>query len=59
MKVLAICIKTYIAEEDLDDFLEGRIKSLNEKNIFRKGKEYMVIAEYYDKRYFKLVENVS
>lgn len=59
MKVLAICIKTYIAEDDLDDFLEGRIKSLNEENIFRKGKEYMVIAEYYDKRYFKLVENVS
>ena len=55
MKVLAICIKTYIAEDDLDAFLEGRIKSLNEENIFRKGKEYLVVKEYYDKRYFKLL----
>jgi hypothetical protein len=59
MKVLAICIKTYIAEDDLDQFLNGEIRILTEDSIFRKGQEYYVIAEYYNKKYFKLVENVS
>jgi hypothetical protein len=59
MKVLAICIKTYIAEDDLQEFLDGERKSLNEENIFREGKEYLVIEKYYDKKYFRLVENAS
>ena len=59
MKVLAICIKTYIEEDDLQEFLDGERKSLNEENIFREGKEYLVIEKYYDKKYFKLVEQVS
>ena len=30
MKVLAICIKTYIEEDDLQEFLDGERKSLND-----------------------------
>jgi len=55
MKVLAICIKTYIAEDDLQEFLDGKRKSLTQESVFFEGKKYFVIKEYYDKRYFKLL----
>jgi hypothetical protein len=55
MKVKAICIKTYIEEYALYNFIEGTIESLNKDNLFIKGKEYIVIKEWYDKDYFKLL----
>ena len=58
MKVLAICIKSYIDEDALREFLDGKKRSLNVYNLFRKGQEYYVVEKYYNKKYFKLVENL-
>jgi hypothetical protein len=59
MKVLAICIKTYIQEDDLQEFLDGTRESLSQESIMREGKEYLVIEKYYNKKYFRLVESAS
>ena len=56
MSVLAVCKKTYINEDDLREFLEGKTKTLYQQSVFRKGQEYIVIKEYYNKKYFKEVE---
>ena len=55
-KVLAICIKSYISEDDLDLFLEGELEILTQENVFRKGQTYLVFPQYYDKNYFKLID---
>tara|TARA_R110000822_G_scaffold103756_3_gene230469 strand:+ start:354 stop:527 length:174 start_codon:yes stop_codon:yes gene_type:complete len=55
MQVKAICLKSYIQEDDLRDFLEGKILFLSQDNVFIKGKEYLVVDKYYNKKYFKLI----
>jgi hypothetical protein len=42
----AICIKTYIQEDD-DDNIQRYIK----------GRTYTVVVKYYDKRYFKIIKD--
>ena len=59
MKKLAICLKTFLDEEDLDRFLNDELKNITDIGVFRKGQQYMVVEKYYDKNYFKLVEEIS
>tara|TARA_R110000823_G_scaffold3614_1_gene13706 strand:+ start:328 stop:513 length:186 start_codon:yes stop_codon:yes gene_type:complete len=51
----AICIKSYVDEEDLRLFIEGEITNLTKKSIIKEGFEYLV-ARHYDPEYFKLIE---
>lgn len=53
-KVKAICIKQYIDEDDLYNYNEGEI-SFNEIKHYEKGKEYLVMKNYYDKNYYELI----
>ena len=52
----AICIKSYVDEEDLRLFIEGELKVLTESSIFREGYEYLVQEVYYDRKYFTLIK---
>jgi len=55
-KVLAICLKTYLDEEDLESFLNGGLKNITDIKVYYKDKEYMVVENHFSKEYYKLVE---
>ena len=59
MKKLAICLKTYLDEDDLEMFLNDELENITDIGVFRKGQRYMVVEKYYDKNYFKLVEEIK
>jgi len=50
----AICIKSYIDEDDLREFERGE-KELHDCKVYHKGTVYMVRAMY-NKKYFKRIE---
>ncbi len=52
-KVLAICLKTYPDESDMQDYCDGNIEPCNVK-IYYKGKKYKVGIGF-NSEYFKLV----
>lgn len=51
-KLLAICLKTYPDESDMQDFCDGKIEACDVK-IYYKGRKYKV-AKGFDKEYYKL-----
>ena len=52
----AICIKSYVDEEDLRLFMEGELKVLTEASIIKEGYEYLVQEVSYDRKYFTLIK---
>jgi len=53
-KVLAICLKTYPDEEDMQRFCDGKIEAYKVK-IYHKGEKYSV-SKGFDSEYYKLIE---
>lgn len=57
-KVLAICLKTYPDEDDMQRYCDGEIKPYEVK-IYHKGRKYLVVKDFFDEEYYKLIENES
>ena len=55
-KVLAICLKTYLNEDDVDEFCNDELLDISQIRYYRKGKTYFVVREFYDEKYFKIIE---
>ena len=53
-RVLAICLKTYVDEDDMRSFCDGDIE-LDDVKIYFKGGQYLVYPNY-DEKYYKLLE---
>ena len=56
-ELLAICLKTYPDEDDMEKFVEGHIEAFEVK-IYYKGEQYLV-TKYFDEKYYKLLETES
>ena len=56
-KVLAICLKTYPDEDDMQMYCDGSIKNPEDVKIYHKGRKYWVVAEYADENYYKIINN--
>jgi len=54
MRLKAICIKEYKDEDSLQDFEDGLIKK-SDIVTYKVGDSGVVIEEYYDKKYWKVV----
>lgn len=55
-KVLAICLKTYLDEDDIEKFCNDELLDISQIRYYRKGKTYYVVAKYCDKDYFKIIK---
>ena len=42
-KVLAICLKTYLDEDDVDKFCNDELLDISQIRYYRKGKTYFVV----------------
>ena len=51
-KVLAVCIKSYSCEDDLDRFRNAEI-DFDEIKVYKVGVKHMVVDGLYDKKYWK------
>jgi hypothetical protein len=54
-KVLAICLKTYPDENDLQKFRDGEITDISEIRFYEKGNLYFVYEKTYNKEFYKLI----
>jgi len=53
---LAICLKTYPDEDDMEKYCNDEIEPCDVK-IYFKGEKYYVNSKYYNKEYYKLVND--
>ena len=56
-KVLAVCLKTYVDESDMQAYCDGDIKEPCDVKIYYKGKKYWVVAQYVNEEYYKIIDN--
>lgn len=56
-KVLAVCKKTYVDEDDMIEYANGKIKEPSDVRIYYKGGNYIVDRKSFDKKYYKLLKN--
>lgn len=56
-KVLAVCKKTYVDEDDMIEYANGNIKEPSDVRIYYKGGNYIVNKNSFDKRYYKLLKS--
>jgi hypothetical protein len=52
-RVYATCIRTYVDEQDMMDFVNGE-KKPHEVKVYHKGRKYLVVKDYVDLNYYKL-----
>jgi len=55
-KVLAICLKTYPDEDDMQRYCEGKLKKPSDVKVYHKGRKYLVMPGYVDEEYYKIIE---
>ena len=55
-KVLAVCLKTYVDEDDMQAYFDGNIKKPCEVKVYHKGRKYWVVAQYADEEYYKIID---
>lgn len=55
-KVQAICLKTYVDEDDMQGYCDGDIKKPCEVRIYHKGRKYWVVPQYVDEEYYKMID---
>jgi hypothetical protein len=53
-KVLAVCLKTYVDEDDMVEYCEGKITKPCQVKIYHKSKKYWVVAQYVNQEYYKI-----
>lgn len=53
---LAICLKTYPDEDDMQMFCDGDIDEPSDVRVYLKGEKYKVNPEMYNENYYKLIE---
>ena len=53
-QVLAVCIKTYVDEDDMIEYCEG-IKKPCEVKIYLEGSKHLVLEKYASKEYYKII----
>ena len=58
-QVLAICKKTYPDEDDMQKYCDGKIIEPSDVKIYHKGRKYLVMTEFYNEKYYTLVESNS
>ena len=56
IKVEAICLKTYVDEDDMQGYWDGDIKCPSDVKIFHKGRKYLVIGKYVNEDFFKIID---
>ena len=52
---IALCIKSYIDEDDLRNFLNGTLQSIDQSSIIKEGKEYCIVRE--DPEFFEIIND--
>ena len=55
-KVEAICLKTYVDEDDMQAYCDGDIKCPSDVKIYHKGRKYLVVEEYVDENFYKIID---
>ena len=53
-RVLAVCIKTYVDEDDMVEYCEG-IRKPCEVKVYVRGSEHLVYEKYVNKEYYKVI----
>ena len=54
-QVLAICLKTYPDEDDMQKYCDGELKEPSDVKIYHKGRKYLVVEKGLDKDYYKII----
>jgi len=52
--VKAICKKTYPNEDDMQSFVDGKIKNPCDVRVYIKGQTYSVVGQFCDLKYWDL-----
>jgi hypothetical protein len=55
-KVQAICLKTYVDEDDMQAYCDGDIKCPSDVKIYHKGRKYWVVEQYVDENFYKIID---
>lgn len=53
-KVLAICLRTYPDETDMEKYCNGEITEVGDVKVYHKGRKYWVVPQFCNEEYFKI-----